>query len=270
MKDEAADQIAEHGRDLVPDEIVHDRERRVQHQPRRKQEHVHDGMLEHHVEEHQDRHPHRDAPCRGPSSRSWRRRRRSKPSSCTACRGGTMSPCRLRRAPRSRAFGLRRCLPMTVPTLSGACVKPNVVTNAIKKAVVSAPAKLPTKTRPQFLRIPLIVTPGRLSSQASGAEDEHARQQIEAQQDQHGKSDRKQQRADERLAGVDVDRDGEPGRQCENRAGHVGADERVSGRHEDFGFASVDHLGDEFRRDEIGHGRALLLSVAVSQSPLSN
>ena len=57
---------------------------------------------------------------------------------------------------------------MTVPTLSGACVKPYVVTNAIKKAVVSAPAKLPTKTRPQFLKIPLIVTPGLPSSQASG------------------------------------------------------------------------------------------------------
>ena len=57
---------------------------------------------------------------------------------------------------------------MTVPTLSGACVKPYVVTNAIKNAVVRAPAKLPTKTRPQFLSMPAIVTPGRLSSQARG------------------------------------------------------------------------------------------------------
>ena len=57
---QAANQIAEHGRDLVPDEIVQDRERRVEHQPRREQEHVHDGMLEDHVEEDQDRHPHRD------------------------------------------------------------------------------------------------------------------------------------------------------------------------------------------------------------------
>ena len=113
-------------------------------------------------------------------------------------------------------------------------MKPNVVTNAIIKATVSAPAKLPTKTRPQFLKTPSIVTPGRLSSKASGAEDEHARQQIEAQQDQHGKSDRKQKRANQRLAGVHVDRDGEPGRQCEDRAGHIGAHERVSCRHEDF------------------------------------
>ena len=57
---------------------------------------------------------------------------------------------------------------MTVPTLSGACVKPNVVTKAIMKATVSAPAKLPMNTRPQLRSTPLMVTPGRLSSQASG------------------------------------------------------------------------------------------------------
>ena len=36
------------------------------------------------------------------------------------------------------------------------------------KATVRAPAKLPMKTRPQFRNTPPIVTPGRLSSQASG------------------------------------------------------------------------------------------------------
>ena len=52
--------------------------------------------------------------------------------------------------------------------LVGFLVKPNVVTNAIMKATVSAPAKLPTKTRPQLRNTPPIVTPGRLSSHASG------------------------------------------------------------------------------------------------------
>ena len=55
-----------------------------------------------------------------------------------------------------------------MPTLSGACVKPNVVVNAMKKATVRAPKKLPMKTRPQLRKIPMIVTPGRLSSQAKG------------------------------------------------------------------------------------------------------
>ena len=36
------------------------------------------------------------------------------------------------------------------------------------KATVSAPAKLPMKTRPQLRNTPPIVTPGRLSSKASG------------------------------------------------------------------------------------------------------
>ncbi len=48
-------------------------------------------------------------------------------------------------------------------------MKPKVVTNAIMKATVRAPAKLPIKTRPQFLKTPASVTPGRLSINASGA-----------------------------------------------------------------------------------------------------
>jgi hypothetical protein len=36
------------------------------------------------------------------------------------------------------------------------------------KATVNAPAKLPTKTRPQFLNTPDSVTPARLSINASG------------------------------------------------------------------------------------------------------
>ncbi|MOA53399.1 hypothetical protein D3C78_1768550 [compost metagenome] len=43
-----------------------------------------------------------------------------------------------------------------------------VKTKAIMKATVSAPAKLPTNTRPQLRSTPLTVTPGRLSSRASG------------------------------------------------------------------------------------------------------
>ncbi|MNL77687.1 hypothetical protein D3C87_2039230 [compost metagenome] len=40
---------------------------------------------------------------------------------------------------------------------------------AMKTAVVSAPAKLPTKTSPQLRSTPPSVTPGRFAIRASGA-----------------------------------------------------------------------------------------------------
>src|SRR5256885_3063399 len=57
---QAADEVAHHRRDLVPQEVIHHRELRAQKQARREQEHVDDRVLEHHVEEHHDRHPHRE------------------------------------------------------------------------------------------------------------------------------------------------------------------------------------------------------------------
>src|SRR5689334_4313667 len=42
---EASHQVAQHGRDLVPDQVVHDRELAADQQSCREQEHVHDGML---------------------------------------------------------------------------------------------------------------------------------------------------------------------------------------------------------------------------------
>ena len=52
--------------------------------------------------------------------------------------------------------------------MSGAVVKPNVTMMAMNTATVSAPAKLPTKTRPQLRITPPQVAPGRLSMTASG------------------------------------------------------------------------------------------------------
>src|SRR6476646_4965878 len=53
---DAADEIADNSRNLVPEHVVHQREFAAQHQARREQVHVHDGMLEAHVEEQHDRH----------------------------------------------------------------------------------------------------------------------------------------------------------------------------------------------------------------------
>src|SRR5690606_34115730 len=43
---------------FIPDKVVHDAELAAHHQGKREQEHVHDVMLEAHVEEQHDRHPH--------------------------------------------------------------------------------------------------------------------------------------------------------------------------------------------------------------------
>jgi hypothetical protein len=39
--------------------------------------------------------------------------------------------------------------------------------------------------------------------------------------------------------------------------GHVRADERVAGGHEQLGFTGVDHLGDELGGGYVGHGDSL-------------
>ena len=57
---ETADEVADHGRNLVPENIVPPGELAAEQQARREQEHVHDRMLEGHEEEQHDRHPHRD------------------------------------------------------------------------------------------------------------------------------------------------------------------------------------------------------------------
>ncbi|MGY3360690.1 hypothetical protein ACVWZK_007353 [Bradyrhizobium sp. GM0.4] len=100
---------------------------------------------------------------------------------------------------------------------------------------------------------------GAFVDQGERGEHEHAGQEVEAQQIQHDEADREQQRADQRLPRVHVDRDGEPCRERQDGAGHVGADDGIPGGHEDFGLARIHHLGDEFRRREIRHRWFLLL-----------
>ena len=73
-------------------------------------------------------------------------------------------------------------LPIAVPTASGAVREAEGRDEGHQKATVRAPAKLPMKTRPQLRSTPPIVTPGRLSRQRERRQNEHAGQQIEAQQ----------------------------------------------------------------------------------------
>ena len=57
---------------------------------------------------------------------------------------------------------------ITLPTALGSVENPKVKMIDIMTAMVSAPAKLPTNTRPQFFSTPPTVTPGRRSIRASG------------------------------------------------------------------------------------------------------
>ena len=93
-----------------------------------------------------------------------------------------------------------------------------------------------------------IVTPGRLSINASGASTNTPVRRSNPSKYNMENPTGKQQRSDDRLAGVHIDRDGEPGRECEDGAGHIGPDHGIPGGHEDFGFSGIHHLGDEFRR----------------------
>ena len=78
------------------------------------------------------------------------------------------------------------------------------------KATVSAPGEIADEHKAPISQNAAQRDAGALVDQRERRQDEHARQQIEAQQIQHGKSDRKQQRSDERLARLHVDRDGKP------------------------------------------------------------
>ena len=59
-KGKSANEVSQDGRDLIPDQVVHDRKMPAQEQTGRKQKHVNDGMLECHIKEDHDRHPHGD------------------------------------------------------------------------------------------------------------------------------------------------------------------------------------------------------------------
>jgi hypothetical protein len=74
----------------------------------------------------------------------------------------------------------------------------------------------------------------------------NASQQVKAQQVKHAKAHRKQDRANDRITGLHIDRDCEHCRQREDGTGHEGADDGVTCGHEDFGFARVHHLGHKF------------------------
>lgn len=224
----------------------------MQHQARRKQEHVHDGMFEHHVEEQHDRHPHRDhlAADRGRHHR--------------AHNAGGDHPVAKHAADEQRRHAGRTVRGVAEgPPLADIPDHGTDLVGSLREAErrdeghherdcqrageIADEDKTPVAQNAAKRDAGALVDPGQR------CKHEHAGEEIEAQQIEHAEADREQDRAGQRLARIDVDRDREPRRQRQDSARHVGPDDRVARRHEDLRFARIHHLGDEFRRYEIGH-----------------
>src|SRR5690606_20530115 len=95
---------------------------------------------------------------------------------------------------------------------------------------------------------------GTTIQQRKRRQHEHPGQQVEAHQVEHDEADREEGCPQQRRPGLYGDGDGKYRRQRQDRARHEGADKGVADRHEQLGFAGVDHLGDEFGWDKVGHG----------------
>ena len=93
-----------------------------------------------------------------------------------------------------------------------------------------------------------------LVDQRQWAQRKDAGEQVETEQVKQDEADREQHGANQRLAGLHGDSDGEGGGKRQDGAGHVGANQGIAGGHENFRFASVNHFGDEFGGCQIGHG----------------
>jgi hypothetical protein len=145
-------------------------------------------------------------------------------------------------------------VPIFWATALGASVKPKVQMMAIITATVSAPAKLPAEDQPPVAQDAAHGDARALVDQGQRAQREDAGQQIEAEQVEQDEADREEHGANQRLAGLHGDRDREGGGERQDGAGHVGADQRIAGGHEDFRFTGIDHLGDEFGGCQVGHG----------------
>ena len=141
---------------------------------------------------------------------------------------------------------------ISLPTAFGSVAKPNVNTTAIITATVIGADEIADEDDASQLRsTPPSVTPGRLSSSASGVSTNDAGQQVVAQQIEHDEADREQQRAHQRLARRLVDRDGERRGQRQDGARHERPDEGVLGGHEHLRFAGIDRFPHEICRHHI-------------------
>eukprot|EP00581_Thalassiosira_minuscula_P024439 CAMPEP_0184412074 /NCGR_PEP_ID=MMETSP0738-20130409/6181_1 /TAXON_ID=385413 /ORGANISM="Thalassiosira miniscula, Strain CCMP1093" /LENGTH=212 /DNA_ID=CAMNT_0026770469 /DNA_START=610 /DNA_END=1247 /DNA_ORIENTATION=+ len=110
-----------------------------------------------------------------------------------------------------------------LPTALGSAEKAKVSEMAIIVAENKAPARLPTATRPQFLNIPDIVAPGRLSNRANGTNANTPVNKSKPQQVEDTKANREDKGTDNGVASLNCGGDGKGNSNCQNRTGHKGA-----------------------------------------------
>jgi hypothetical protein len=249
---QAADQVAQHGRDLVPQEVIEPRELRAQQQAGGEEEHVHDRVLEHHVEEQHDGHPHGEHLARhaGGDHRAHHaggdhpvaehaadeQRQHARQAELLVAERAAHADGADRLADRVRLGG------EAVGDVDGHEHRDG-----------EGAGEVAAEDEPPVSQHSLERDARALVDQRERAEHEDAREQVEAEQVEQAEAHREEDRAGEGLPGAHVDRDGEPGGQGKDGAGHVGADQRIARRHEDLRLAGVDHLRGELRGGQIGH-----------------
>ena len=244
---DAANEVAHHRRDLVPQEVIQPRELRAQQQARGEEKHVDDRVLEHHVEEHRDRHPHGEY-LTGDIGRDHR-----------AHHAGRDHPVAEDAADEQREHARQTVLFIAERSAhadGSKSLADRVRLGGERIGDVDrheyrdreGAGEVAAEHQGPIPQHPLERDAGTLVDQRERGEHENAREQVEPEQVEQAEAHRKQERADERLPGVDGDGDREPGGQRQDGAGHVGPDQRIARRHEDLRFSGVDHLGDELRR----------------------
>ncbi|MNG15720.1 hypothetical protein D3C84_995660 [compost metagenome] len=85
-----------------------------------------------------------------------------------------------------------------------------------------------------------------LVQQRQWREHEYPSQQVETHQVQHREAHGEQHRTEQRGTALHRDGDRKHCGQSQNRPRHETANQGVAGRHVNFRFAGIEHLGDEF------------------------
>ena len=248
----AAHEVADDGRDLVPDQVVHDGEVTAQHDARREQEHVHDRMLEAHVEEQHDRHPHGDDLARDRGGHHC------------ADDAGRDHPVAEHAAdeegehPRRAVCGIADRTALADNADLGAdrigrLTKAESEDDRHHHGDSEGAGEIAGKDEAPVAEHAAERDARALVDEGERHQRHDAGQKVKAHQVEEAEADREEDAAGQRLAGLHVDGDGEGRREREDRSGHIGTDQRIAGRHEDLRLAGVDHLGHEFGGDYVCH-----------------
>jgi hypothetical protein len=249
---EATDEIAEHRRDLVPDQVVADREVTAQHQSRREEEHVDDGMLETHVEEQHDRHPHRDHLAR--HRRRHHRRDHTGGHHPVAQHAADEQGQHARGAVLGVADGPGMTdLAELLPDGIGIGTEPVGDDDRHEHRDGERTQEVADEHQAEVAQHALERHASPFVDQRQRYQREHPGQQVESHQVEQTESDGEQHRTEQRFTRSDGDGDGERRGERENRARHVRAYQRIPGGQERFRLAGIDHLFHELGRLHVRH-----------------